>query len=136
MLHVLPSSTSFYLLFSSYTTSKLPLFFSLYLGVLGTNMPCGPHVVRKAANGFTPEKREKHLVSYIWMDYVAKTEGIVITHRLSAGREVKIQGMAIDGFAQECQRIFEFDGCWLVPNTLTRGRRGSELTFCNLCLLP
>jgi len=73
-------------------------------------MPCGPHVYRKAENGFIPERREKHLVSFIWMDYVAATEGIEITHRLSAGREVTVMGTRVDGFAERRSIAYEFDG--------------------------
>ena len=86
--------------------------FSLYLGVLGTKMPCGPHVYRKATNGFIPERKDKHLVSYIWMDYIAAKEGVVITHRLSAGREVTIMGTRVDGFDESRSTVYEFDGCW------------------------
>ena len=85
---------------------------SLYLGLLGTEMPCGPHIYRKAATGFLPEKRERHLASFMWMDYIAKKEGLRITHRLSEGREVSILGRSVDGFAAEESIVFEFDGCW------------------------
>lgn len=75
-------------------------------------MPCGPHVYRAAASGFKPERREKTLVSFIWLDYVALTQGIIITHKLTAGREVTISGRKVDGFAEKERIVFEFDGCW------------------------
>ena len=79
-------------------------------------MPCGPHIHRKAVNGFIPERKDTNLVSFIWLDYVAATEGLVITHRLSAGREVTVMGNRVDGFAEKggTTYVFEFDGCWLV----------------------
>ena len=73
------------------------MFILLYLGCLGSKMPTGPYISRRAQNGFLPERRTKHLVSFIWLDYLAQSQGLQITHALNAGREIVKHGHKVDG---------------------------------------
>ena len=85
---------------------------SLYLGALNQEMPVGPYIHRRAEGGFRPERRDRYLVSFIWLDWLAKKEGLVLSHALTEGREVTVAGCRVDGFHRETGRVFQFDGCW------------------------
>ena len=86
---------------------------SLYLGALGEEMPVGPYIHRTAEKNFKPERREKHLISFIWLDWVAQKENIVISHALNSGAEVLIAtGHKVDGYHHETKTCYQFDGCY------------------------
>jgi len=85
---------------------------SLYLACIGQEQPVGPYIHRRSENSFLPERREKYLISFIWLQYVARRDGIRITHALSAGREVRVLNRRVDGYCHETRTAFEFNGCW------------------------
>ena len=85
---------------------------ALYLNSISQNHPCGPFVRRKAENGFKPEKRDKYYLMYEWMDYVAESKGINVQHKLNTGKEKKVGPYPVDGFDQEHNTIFQFNGCY------------------------
>jgi hypothetical protein len=85
---------------------------SLYLGALNEDMPVGPYIHRSAENSFRPEKRERYLISFIWLDWIARRENIALAHSLTEGREVMVLGCRVDGFHRETGRCFQFDGCF------------------------
>ena len=85
---------------------------ALYLWSIGQNMPCGPFVRRKAENNFKPEKRDRYSLMYDWMDYVGKTKGLKIEHKLNTGKEKKVGPFPVDGYEQEQNTIYQFHGCY------------------------
>ena len=84
---------------------------ALYLWSIDQNMPCGPFVRRKSENNFIPEKRDRYLVMYDWLEYVGKTKGVEIEHKLNTGREKKVGPFPVDGFDEEHNSIYQFHGC-------------------------
>lgn len=63
---------------------------ALYLEAIGKPMPVGPFVRRKAENDFRPEVRDTYMSAYYWMDWLIRTKGVNIRHKLNHGNEVKI----------------------------------------------
>ena len=49
---------------------------------------------------------------YEWMDFIAKTEGLKIQHKLNSGKEKKVGPYPVDGFDQEHNTILQFHGCY------------------------
>ncbi|XP_054723508.1 uncharacterized protein LOC129233516 [Uloborus diversus] len=47
-----------------------------------------------------------------WLDFVASTEGVTIEHALSGTGEKKIAGLSVDGFCQETNTVYQFQGCF------------------------
>ena len=90
---------------------------SLYLNCLSQDMPTGPATVRNRENNFKPERDEKYMVMFYWLEYVAYKKNITILHYFNnGGKEVYIPPYRCDGFtpAQGARRaiIYEFHGCW------------------------
>lgn len=85
---------------------------ALYLWSIDQEMPCGPFVRRKAENEFKPEKRDRYSLMYDWMDYVAKTKHIKISHKLNTGREKRVGPFPVDGFDEEHNTIYQMHGCY------------------------
>ncbi len=90
---------------------------ALYLEAIGKPMPVGPFVRRRTENGFRPELRDRFLSAYYWMDWIARTEGTQIQHRLNHGSEVTIGPYPVDGFSpatypNESRHATSFQGCY------------------------
>ncbi|XP_035213262.1 uncharacterized protein LOC118187165 [Stegodyphus dumicola] len=47
-----------------------------------------------------------------WLDFVAYSEGLKIQHALNGSGEHKIAGISVDGFCQETQTVYQFQGCF------------------------
>ena len=85
---------------------------ALYLWAIGQDMPVGPFVRRFSSTGFKPEKRDKIIKMYQWMDYLRETENIEILHYLNNGEEKRIGPFRADGFNPSSNTVFEFHGCY------------------------
>ncbi len=48
---------------------------ALYLWAIGQEMPVGPFIRRRSEQGFKPERRDKWLSAYYWMDYLNSKAG-------------------------------------------------------------
>ncbi len=85
---------------------------SMYAKALSMDMPVGGFVRRKEEENFKPIVRDKYLLAYYWMDYIAETEGITINHKLNVGKEFRCASFLADGHCPEEDVIFEFFGCF------------------------
>lgn len=84
---------------------------SLYLWALSQSLPTGNYVVRRAEDNFQARHQLcRSVQSYIWMDWMAKKDGVVIEHKMNSGREHKIGPFYVDGFCAEKNTIYEYDG--------------------------
>ena len=83
---------------------------SLYLYALGQEMPVGPFIRRIRENGFIPEKRDKYLNMYYWMDFVSEKNKIKIDHKLNKNKEYRIGPYLIDGIHRN--NVYEYNGCY------------------------
>ena len=54
-------------------------------------MPTGPFVLRRLEEQFKPEKKEKFMLAYHWLDWLKESKGIHIQHKLNSGKEKKIE---------------------------------------------
>jgi hypothetical protein len=79
----------------------------LYLRALNEDMPVGPYIHRSAENGFRPERRDRYLISFIWLDWIARRENITLAHSLTEGGEVMVLGCRVDGFHRENRSLFQ-----------------------------
>ena len=75
-------------------------------------MPTGLFVRRLEENQFKPETSEKYIDSYVWMDYIMKSQKIKIMHKLNHTREVRIGSYLVDGYCVENKTVYEFNGCY------------------------
>jgi hypothetical protein len=62
-------------------------------------------------NGFHPTQNYSHK-QIIWLKYVSETQKIRIDHCMN-GNEKKIGPYSIDGFCEQTNTVFEFDGCFV-----------------------
>lgn len=85
---------------------------SMYLGCIGTPMPTGSYIHRTAENHFVPERRDKYLISFVWLDWLSRERGISLTHAQNSGREVTVLGRKVDGYHHETRTVFQFHGCY------------------------
>ncbi|XP_035234161.1 uncharacterized protein LOC118205994 [Stegodyphus dumicola] len=47
-----------------------------------------------------------------WLDFVAASEGLQIQHALNGSGEHRVAGISVDGFCQETQTVYQFQGCF------------------------
>ena len=73
---------------------------NLYGAVLNHDIPTGPYIRRYEEKDYIPEKRDRYMMAFHWLDYKAQTEGVDIAHWLNSGAEVRIGGMLLDGFCR------------------------------------
>ena len=85
---------------------------ALYLWAFSQLFPVGGFIRRKADRNFLPEKNDKYTLMYRWMDWVAKTEGNQILHKLNNRKEKRHGKYLADGWDPKNNRIYQFDGCW------------------------
>lgn len=60
---------------------------ALYLWCLGSPMPVGAFIRRRADNNFRPERRDHWLMMYNWLEFLNREEGLHIQHKLLGGRK-------------------------------------------------
>lgn len=62
------------------------------------------------ADDFKPKRRDKYMLMYEWMDYVAQTEGVNIQHKLNTGKEKRIGPYPVDRFDSNTNTVYQFHG--------------------------
>ena len=94
---------------------------NMYGYCIAQDMPTGVFVQyhRVNLNGgacqFRADVSTKYMDMYFWMDYVAETENVRITHKLNNKmRETKIKNFYCDGFSVSGEQItvYEYDSCY------------------------
>ena len=86
---------------------------ALYLHCLGKEMPVGSFVRRSLNDEFKPRKRDKYVLAYDWLDWLTHSRKYnKIIHKLNSGKERKIGRYPVDGFDQETNTVFQFQGCY------------------------
>lgn len=63
---------------------------------------------------FKPERHEKNMFMYLWLEFEAVRLNIEINHKLNRGVEHRIGTFRVDGFHPETKTVFEYNGCWYV----------------------
>ena len=84
----------------------------LYSYAIRQPMPTGLYVIRKKQNNFRPEVSEKYIDSYVWMDYIMKTENIQILHKLNNRKEIRFGNYLVDGYCISTKTVYEYNGCY------------------------
>ncbi len=85
---------------------------ALYLWAIGQEMPVGPFIRRRSEQGFKPERRDKWLSAYYWMDYLNSKAGTHIQHKLNYGSEKRVGKYVVDGWDSNTNTIYQFQGCY------------------------
>ena len=50
-------------------------------------------------------------IALCWLDWIAETEGVLIQHAMNGG-ERRLAGVKVDGFDEESNTVYEFQGCF------------------------
>ncbi|XP_033729711.1 uncharacterized protein LOC117318893 [Pecten maximus] len=85
---------------------------ALYLWALDQPMPTSTFVRRRRENNFHPEARDRYMSAYYWMDWLTRTTGRRIDHKLNCGNEKRIGAFPVDGYCTETNTVFQFQGCY------------------------
>lgn len=85
---------------------------ALYLSCLGSDMPVGGFVRRKADNSYRADCRDKWRSMYDWMDWMNETYGLSICHRMNNGKEKKVGCYYADGYDASTNTVYEYNGCY------------------------
>ena len=88
----------------------------------------GLFVRRCLENDFKPEKTEKYLLAYDWLDWISCCLGRTIQHKLNSGKEKKIGPYPVDDYDPQTLTVYQFHGCnWHGHRCrLTRSQNGKE----------
>ena len=84
----------------------------LYSYALKQKMPTGVFVRRYQHNNFRPEVSERYIDSYVWLDFLMKSNKIKILHKLNNQKEIRIGNYLVDGFCAKTKTVYEFNGCY------------------------
>ena len=84
----------------------------LYSYALKQKMPTGVFVRRYQHNNFRPEVSERYIDSYVWLDFLMKSNKIKILHKLNHQKEIRIGNYLVDGFCAKTKTVYEFNGCY------------------------
>ena len=87
---------------------------SLYLWALGLDLPVLMPIRRLEETNFKPKVAWRHLEQYQWLNWIAKSEGIQIQHKLNSSKEFPVGPYKLDGYAVQdnVEYCFEFNGCF------------------------
>lgn len=85
---------------------------ALYLWAIDQEMPTGAFIRRRLEDGFKPQKRDKYTMMYDWMEYLNRTQGLRIQHKLNTGKEKKIGPYPVDGYDANTNTVYQFHGCY------------------------
>ena len=85
---------------------------ALYLWALDQKMPVGNFIRRKRINGFKPEKNEKYVSMFYWMDWLNFTQKTEIQHFQNQGKEKRIGPYLVDGYDCRTNTVYQFHGCY------------------------
>ena len=73
-------------------------------------MPTGVYIRRNPDNNFRPEISEKHMDSYVWMDYIMVKENIKTLHKLNNSKEIRIEKFLLNRYAPNTETVYKFKG--------------------------
>ena len=90
---------------------------SLYVHCINKQMPCGPFIRRRSTNYFRPEKRDRYVQCYNWLDWEAQRGARRIIHRQNSGREKRIGPYPVDGYDPDRKTVYQFHGCYYHGHT-------------------
>ena len=99
---------------------------ALYLWALGQEMPTEAFVRRFECNGFKPEKRDRFMAAYDWLEWLAQKQSIKIMHRLNSYKEVRKGPYQVDGYCAENNTIYQYDGCYFHGHLCNVTRKASQ----------
>ena len=87
---------------------------SLYLHAIAQNNPTGYFCRYKESENYRPDSCSRYgLMSYQWLCFMQQKEGNFIQSRYNIGeRYVSKYNFKVDGFCQETNTIYKFDGCF------------------------
>ena len=87
---------------------------SLYLQAIGDLLPVMMPIRRLEETNFKPKVSWKYIEAYEWLNWVSKSQGIYIQHKMNTGQEFPVGPYKLDGYAVVGNRkiALEFDGCW------------------------
>ena len=84
---------------------------SLYLYAFSLPAPSGPMTVRREANNFKPEKSERFMKAFHWLEWEIASSNMFIQHKLNGG-EKQVGPFRVDGFCPENNTVYSFHGCY------------------------
>ena len=61
---------------------------------------------------FKPRVYNKYMSMYYWLDFIAEQEGVTIQHKLNANHEKRVGSKFVDGYCEETNTVYEFNGCY------------------------
>ncbi|KAK3097803.1 hypothetical protein FSP39_013348 [Pinctada imbricata] len=101
---------------------------ALYLFCIGQPMPTGPFVRRCLEEQFKPNKTEKYMLAYHWLNWLNHSSGLNIVHKLNQGQEKRVGKYPVDGFDEDSNTIYQFHGCYWHGHRcwLTKSQHGKE----------
>lgn len=101
---------------------------ALYLYCIGQPMPTGLFVRRRLEEGFKPEKRDKYMIAFHWLDWLNETQSLTIQHKLNRGKEKKIGPYPVDGYDEHTNTVYQFHGCYWHGHRcwMTKSQHGKE----------
>ncbi len=86
---------------------------ALYAHALSQEFAVGPFLRRFRENEFKLEpRRDRFFNMYIYFDYIAKVNNIIVHHRLSNAREVRIGPYYVDCYIPKEKCVIEWAGCY------------------------
>jgi hypothetical protein len=86
---------------------------ALYLWAFDQEFPVGSFVRRLSGNNFKPQFRDKFDNMFFWMDFISKSRSVDIMHSRNSGGKEKRDGRYLaDGYCQQTNTIFQYDGCY------------------------
>ncbi|KAK3104447.1 hypothetical protein FSP39_002238 [Pinctada imbricata] len=74
---------------------------ALYLFCIGQPMPTGPFVRRCLEEQFKPNKTEKYMLAYHWLNWLNHSSGLNIVHKLNQSQEKRVGKYPVDGFDED-----------------------------------
>lgn len=108
---------------------------NMYGYAIAQDMPTSIYIQYHAETGFRAEPCTRYMDQYFWLDYVAETENINITHRMNNEmKEVRIANLFCDGFSMKDGKItvYEYDSnyyhfcCPYCPTVLSENKKTRE----------
>ena len=102
---------------------------ALYLSAIMKPMPTGDYTRRLEQNGFKKERKSNSRVALEWLEWEAYNRDIRIRHNgNNTEKRLGPQRLPVDGFCQETNQVFEFQGCYWHGHFchLTNGRSFNE----------
>ena len=99
---------------------------ALYLWCISQDMPTGVFMRRKAPKFEVDWGKQYSRVALDWLQYEAENRNVKIHTWIDEGGEMRLgpQACHVDGYSQELNTIFEFNGCYFHGHTckLNKGK--------------